>query len=119
MAQTRVYRSWPAICPDAGAVAGPGRAGWRREKWVASGAFKQYMFFSEWPVQGFSHYDHHSYKYLPANMPKGNQSATHPFKKYFEVLQIGDQVITERRVITSKDIDRFCRIRADHFYAHI
>jgi len=43
----------------------------------------------------------------------------HPFKKYFEELQIGEQIITEKRVITSEDIDRFADLSGDHFYAHI
>ena len=49
----------------------------------------------------------------------GKDPGVHPFKKYFEELQIGDQVITEKRVITSEDIDRFADLSGDHFYAHI
>ena len=43
----------------------------------------------------------------------------HLFKKYFEELNIGDQLITEKRIITSEDIDRFADLSGDHFYAHI
>jgi oxepin-CoA hydrolase/3-oxo-5,6-dehydrosuberyl-CoA semialdehyde dehydrogenase len=50
---------------------------------------------------------------------KGKDPGKHPFKKYFEELQIGDQIITEKRVITSEDIDRFADLSGDHFYAHI
>ena len=50
---------------------------------------------------------------------KGKQPGKHPFKKYFEELQIGDQIITEKRVITSEDIDKFADLSGDHFYAHI
>ena len=50
---------------------------------------------------------------------KGKDPGKHPFKKYFEELQIGDQIITERRVITSEDIDKFADLSGDHFYAHI
>ena len=50
---------------------------------------------------------------------KGKDPGKHPFKKYFEELQIGDQLITEKRVITSEDIDRFADLSGDHFYAHI
>jgi oxepin-CoA hydrolase/3-oxo-5,6-dehydrosuberyl-CoA semialdehyde dehydrogenase len=50
---------------------------------------------------------------------KGKEPGKHPFKKYFEELVIGDQVITEKRVITSEDIDRFADLSGDHFYAHI
>jgi oxepin-CoA hydrolase/3-oxo-5,6-dehydrosuberyl-CoA semialdehyde dehydrogenase len=50
---------------------------------------------------------------------KGKKGDNHPFKKYFEELQIGEQLITEERVITSEDIDRFADLSGDHFYAHI
>ena len=49
----------------------------------------------------------------------GKNPGKHPFKKYFEELEIGDQIITEKRVITSQDIDRFADLTGDHFYAHI
>ncbi|MBL0356541.1 MAG: phenylacetic acid degradation bifunctional protein PaaZ [Chitinophagaceae bacterium] len=50
---------------------------------------------------------------------KGKEPGKHPFKKYFEELQIGDQIITEKRIITAEDIDRFADLSGDHFYAHI
>jgi oxepin-CoA hydrolase/3-oxo-5,6-dehydrosuberyl-CoA semialdehyde dehydrogenase len=50
---------------------------------------------------------------------KGKDPGKHPFKKYFEELVIGDQIITEKRTITSEDIDRFADLSGDHFYAHI
>jgi oxepin-CoA hydrolase/3-oxo-5,6-dehydrosuberyl-CoA semialdehyde dehydrogenase len=34
-------------------------------------------------------------------------------------LQIGDQIVTDKRVITADDIDRFADLSGDHFYAHI
>ncbi len=49
---------------------------------------------------------------------KGKNPGKHPFQKYFEELQIGDQIITEKRLITSEDIDRFADLSGDHFYAH-
>ncbi len=49
----------------------------------------------------------------------GNTDTVHPFKKYFEELQIGDQLVTERKLITSEEIDRFADLSGDHFYAHI
>ena len=49
----------------------------------------------------------------------GKDPGKHPFKKYFEELVIGDQLITEKRVITADDIDRFADLSGDHFYAHI
>ena len=50
---------------------------------------------------------------------KGKEPGKHPFKKYFEELQIGDQLVTEKRLITSEDIDAFADLSGDHFYAHI
>ncbi|HUR66634.1 MAG TPA: phenylacetic acid degradation bifunctional protein PaaZ, partial [Chitinophagaceae bacterium] len=49
----------------------------------------------------------------------GKDPGKHPFQKYFEELQIGDQIITEKRTITSEDIDHFADLSGDHFYAHI
>ncbi|MCW3116355.1 MAG: enoyl-CoA hydratase, partial [Chitinophagaceae bacterium] len=49
---------------------------------------------------------------------KGNTATIHPFRKYFEELQIGDQLITAKRKITSEDIDDFANLSGDHFYAH-
>ncbi|GAB2841679.1 phenylacetic acid degradation bifunctional protein PaaZ [Ferruginibacter profundus] len=50
---------------------------------------------------------------------KGKDPGKHPFKKYFEELEIGDQIITDKRIITSEDIDKFADLSGDHFYAHI
>lgn len=50
---------------------------------------------------------------------KGKDPVVHPFKKYFNELQIGDQLITESRTITAEDINQFADISGDHFYAHI
>jgi oxepin-CoA hydrolase/3-oxo-5,6-dehydrosuberyl-CoA semialdehyde dehydrogenase len=49
---------------------------------------------------------------------KGVQTGEHPFRKYYEDLQVGEQIITEKRVITSEDIDAFADLSGDHFYAH-
>jgi oxepin-CoA hydrolase/3-oxo-5,6-dehydrosuberyl-CoA semialdehyde dehydrogenase len=49
---------------------------------------------------------------------KGMLTDVHPFRKYFEELQVGDQIITEKRIITSDDIDAFAQLSGDHFYAH-
>ncbi len=50
---------------------------------------------------------------------KGKNPGKHPFKKYFQELEIGDQIITAKRTITTQDIDRFADLSGDHFYAHI
>lgn len=50
---------------------------------------------------------------------KGKDPGKHPFRKYFEELQVGDQLMTDKRIISSEDIDRFADLSGDHFYAHI
>ena len=42
----------------------------------------------------------------------------HPFRKYFEELQVGDSVHTHRRTVTEADISQFANVSWDHFYAH-
>lgn len=42
----------------------------------------------------------------------------HPFRKYFEELQIGESLTTHRRTVTEADIVNFGGISGDHFYAH-
>jgi len=50
---------------------------------------------------------------------KGVVGEKHPFSKIFDELQIGDQIVTEKRIITSDDIDRFAQLSGDQFYAHL
>ena len=49
----------------------------------------------------------------------GKDPGKHPFTKYFEELEVGEQIITEKRTITSEDIDKFADLSGDHFYAHV
>lgn len=49
---------------------------------------------------------------------KGNIDTIHPFKKHYEELAVGDQLITDAREITSEDIDKFAALSGDNFYAH-
>lgn len=49
---------------------------------------------------------------------KGNIIDVHPFRKYYDELEVGDQLITASRLITSEDIDRFAALSGDNFYAH-
>jgi oxepin-CoA hydrolase/3-oxo-5,6-dehydrosuberyl-CoA semialdehyde dehydrogenase len=49
---------------------------------------------------------------------QGILSDVHPFKKHYEELVVGDQLITESRTITPEDIDQFAALSGDNFYAH-
>jgi oxepin-CoA hydrolase/3-oxo-5,6-dehydrosuberyl-CoA semialdehyde dehydrogenase len=45
--------------------------------------------------------------------------ATHPFRKTFDQLEIGDTLITGARTITLEDIRAFAELSGDRFYAHM
>ncbi|TAD86355.1 MAG: phenylacetic acid degradation bifunctional protein PaaZ [Bacteroidetes bacterium] len=94
---------------------GPGRAGGGEEMGGLRG-IKHYM--QRVAVQG-------SPAMLTAITQQHQQGAPgitggpHPFTKYFEELSIGDQLLTQKRLITSQDIDDFAQLTGDHFYAHL
>jgi oxepin-CoA hydrolase/3-oxo-5,6-dehydrosuberyl-CoA semialdehyde dehydrogenase len=93
---------------------GPGRAGGGEEMGGARG-IKHYM--QRAAIQGSpdsitaitSIYQAHATQRL---------NEKHPFKKYFEELEIGDSVHTATRFIKDADINQFADISGDHFYAH-
>jgi oxepin-CoA hydrolase/3-oxo-5,6-dehydrosuberyl-CoA semialdehyde dehydrogenase len=47
-----------------------------------------------------------------------NESEVHPFRKYFEDLQIGDSLLTHRRTVSEADIVNFGGLSGDYFYMH-
>jgi len=49
---------------------------------------------------------------------KGKEDEKHPFRKYFDELQVGDTLITHKRTVTEADIVNFANVSWDHFYAH-
>jgi oxepin-CoA hydrolase / 3-oxo-5,6-dehydrosuberyl-CoA semialdehyde dehydrogenase len=49
---------------------------------------------------------------------KTREDEKHPFRKYFEELQIGDTLVTHKRTVTEADIVNFANVSWDHFYAH-
>lgn len=46
------------------------------------------------------------------------ESEIHPFRKYFEDVEIGEALTTHRRTVTEADIVNFGGLSGDHFYAH-
>jgi oxepin-CoA hydrolase/3-oxo-5,6-dehydrosuberyl-CoA semialdehyde dehydrogenase len=94
---------------------GPGRAGGGEEMGGIRGV-KHYM--QRLAIQGSPDMITAISKvYQPG--AKGNTEGIHPFKKYFEELEISDQILTEKRIITKSDIDAFADLSGDHFYAHL
>jgi len=93
---------------------GPGRAGGGEEMGGVRGV-KHYM--QRVAIQGSpTTITAITQQYQPN--AKGIQSSIHPFRKYFEELRVGDQIVTDKRIITSEDIDAFAELSDDHFYAH-
>src|SRR3954465_7337102 len=43
----------------------------------------------------------------------------HPFRKYFDELEIGEALVAHRRTVTEADIVNFAGISGDFFYAHM
>lgn len=46
------------------------------------------------------------------------QDRVHPFRKYFDELEIGETLFTHRRTVTEADIVNFAGVSGDFFYAH-
>ncbi|TFZ07671.1 phenylacetic acid degradation bifunctional protein PaaZ [Ramlibacter humi] len=49
---------------------------------------------------------------------KVRESEIHPFRRYFEDLQVGDSLLTHRRTVGEADIVNFGGISGDYFYMH-
>jgi oxepin-CoA hydrolase/3-oxo-5,6-dehydrosuberyl-CoA semialdehyde dehydrogenase len=94
---------------------GPGRAGGGEEMGGLRGV-KHYM--QRVAIQGSPGMIRAVTSIHQPNAP-GKDPGKHPFRKYYEELVIGDQLITEKRLITADDIDRFAELSGDHFYAHL
>ncbi len=94
---------------------GPGRAGGGEEMGGIRGV-KHYL--QRTAIQGSPSFITEVTQVYQPNA-KGKDGGKHPFKKYFEELEIGEQIITDRRIITSDDIDKFANLTGDKFYAHL
>ena len=93
---------------------GPGRAGGGEEMGGVRGV-KHYM--QRVAIQGSpTVITAITQQYQPG--AQGIQSDVHPFRKSYEDLQVGEQIVTNERVITEEDIDAFAALSGDHFYAH-
>lgn len=93
---------------------GPGRAGGGEEMGGKRGVFH---YLQRTAIQG-------SPTTITAILNQYQQGAKpiikdiHPFKQYFEDLEIGETLITEKHLVTLDDIDKFAALSGDHFYAH-
>jgi oxepin-CoA hydrolase/3-oxo-5,6-dehydrosuberyl-CoA semialdehyde dehydrogenase len=50
---------------------------------------------------------------------KQKEKEVHPFKRYFEDLEIGETLITAKHTVSETDITNFANVSGDNFYAHM
>ena len=93
---------------------GPGRAGGGEEMGGKRGVFH---YLQRTAIQG-------SPTTITAILNQYQQGAKqiekdiHPFRQYFEDLEIGETLITAKHTITEADVVNFANVSGDHFYAH-
>lgn len=93
---------------------GPGRAGGGEEMGGKRGVFH---YLQRTAIQG-------SPTTITAILNQYQQGAAqiekdiHPFRQYFEDLEIGETLITAKHTITDADVVNFANVSGDHFYAH-
>lgn len=93
---------------------GPGRAGGGEEMGGIRGVMH---FMQRTAIQGSpTTLGRVCHQYLKGG--KQTTDTTHPFRKHFEELEIGETLTTKTRTITVADIDAFANLSGDHFYAH-
>ncbi len=94
---------------------GPGRAGGGEEMGGKRGVFH---YLQRTAIQG-------SPTTITAILNQYQQGAKpilkdiHPFKQYFEDLEISETLITEKHTVTLNDIEKFAELSGDKFYAHM
>ncbi len=94
---------------------GPGRAGGGEEMGGVRGVL-HYM--QRTALQGSpTTLMHVTNEFMPGAERKMDR--VHPFRKYFDELNVGDALVTARRTVTEADIVNFAGISGDFFYAHM
>ena len=94
---------------------GPGRAGGGEEMGGARGVMH---FMQRTALQGSpTTLMHVTNEFSPG--AERSFDAVHPFRKYFEDLEVGTALVTARRTVTETDIVNFAGVSGDFFYAHM
>jgi oxepin-CoA hydrolase/3-oxo-5,6-dehydrosuberyl-CoA semialdehyde dehydrogenase len=94
---------------------GPGRAGGGEEMGGVRGVMH---FMQRTALQGSpTTLMHVTNEYIPG--AERTHDRIHPFRKYFDELNVGDALVTARRTVTEADIVNFAGISGDFFYAHM
>lgn len=48
-----------------------------------------------------------------------HETPVHPFKKYFDDLEVGETLVTAKHTVSIADIHNFANVSGDNFYAHM
>jgi oxepin-CoA hydrolase/3-oxo-5,6-dehydrosuberyl-CoA semialdehyde dehydrogenase len=94
---------------------GPGRAGGGEEMGGIRGVF-HYM--QRTAIQG-SPTTLTKITNVYQNGSKQKTDTVHPFRKYYEELEIGDTLVTATHTVSEEDILNFAELSGDKFYAHL
>jgi oxepin-CoA hydrolase/3-oxo-5,6-dehydrosuberyl-CoA semialdehyde dehydrogenase len=94
---------------------GPGRAGGGEEMGGKRGVL-HYM--QRTAIQGSPTTITHITNVYQQNA-RQKETDIHPFKKYFEDLEIGETLVTAKHTVTETDITNFANVSGDNFYAHM
>ena len=94
---------------------GPGRAGGGEEMGGIRGVF-HYM--QRTAIQGHPNSITKITKVFQPGSDR-HEDRIHPFRKYFDELEIGETLTTHKRTVTEADIVNFANISGDNFYAHM
>lgn len=93
---------------------GPGRAGGGEEMGGKRGVFH---YLQRTAIQGSPTTITHILNQYQQGA-KQIEKDIHPFRQYFEDLEIGETLITAKHTITEADVVNFANVSGDHFYAH-
>ena len=94
---------------------GPGRAGGGEEMGGKRGVFH---YLQRTAIQGSPT----TITAITNNYQYGSKyiiKEVHPFKRYFEELEIGETLITDKHFVTLENIEAFAELSGDKFYAHM
>ena len=94
---------------------GPGRAGGGEEMGGVRGVL-HYM--QRTAIQGSPTTVAHVTREWTAGAAQ-QHDRVHPFRKYFDELEIGETLVTHRRTVSEADVVNFAGVSGDFFYAHM
>ncbi|HQQ94462.1 MAG TPA: phenylacetic acid degradation bifunctional protein PaaZ [Bacteroidia bacterium] len=94
---------------------GPGRAGGGEEMGGKRGVFHYLQRTAIQGSPGTITKVLNNYQYGAPTTNKG----IHPFRRYFEELEVGESLLTDKHLVSEEDVVKFAELSGDRFYAHL